>query len=40
MMKQFEVITLRGGAKYLLMINNDYYDYVWGFYRPVRRLGD
>ena len=41
MMQQFEVITLRDGTKYLLMINNDdYYDYMWGFYRIVRKLGD
>ena len=40
MMQQFEVITLRDGTKYLLMIDNDHYDYVWGFYRPIKRLDD
>lgn len=38
MMDQFEVLRCANGAAFLIMIDNSHYDYVWGFYRPLKRL--
>lgn len=37
MMTQFEVMRTKQRT-YLILIDNSMYDYVWGFYRPIKIL--
>lgn len=36
-MAQFQVVKTRIST-YLVLIDNSYYDYVWGFYKPIKTL--